>query len=75
VASLMLLAVQCLTSLFYYIPMCSLAAVICVSVASMFDFTSMVTSWKSHRKDSIVMLSTFAFTFFIGITEGTLDYK
>ncbi|KAJ1394925.1 sulfate transporter family-domain-containing protein, partial [Ochromonadaceae sp. CCMP2298] len=72
VATLMLLAVQFLTDLFYYIPMCVLAAVIQVSVISMSDFTSMAAAWTTHRKDAIVMISTFSCTFFLGITEGLL---
>jgi MFS superfamily sulfate permease-like transporter len=43
-----------------------LAAVIQVSVISMFDFTSMAAAWNTHRKDAIVMISTFSCTFFLG---------
>ena len=43
VASLMLLAVQFLTSLFYYIPMTVLGSIIAVSILSMLDFEEM---WK-----------------------------
>lgn len=70
VGVLMLISVQCLTSLFYYIPMCVLAAVIEISIISMLDFDSMVKAYRVHRSDCLVMVSTFALTFFVGVTEG-----
>ena len=70
VAIMMLISVQCLTSLFYYIPMCVLAAVIEISIISMVDFDSMIKAYKVHRSDCLVMSCTFLFTFFVGVTEG-----
>jgi SulP family sulfate permease len=71
-ASLMLLAVQFLTSLFYYIPMAVLGAIIQVSVLSMLDFDAMVKAYHTHRKDCIVMVSTFLLTFFVGVSQGLI---
>lgn len=70
VASLMLLAVQFLTSLFFYIPMTVLGSIIEVSVVSMVDFEEMHRAYKVHKKDFIVMVCTFLFTFFVGVSEG-----
>jgi SulP family sulfate permease len=71
-ASLMLLAVQFLTSLFYYIPMAVLGAIIQVSVVSMLDFDAMFKAYHTHRKDCIVMVSTFMLTFFVGVSQGLI---
>lgn len=70
VASLMILAVQFLTALFYYIPMNVLAAIIEVSVVSMVDFNEMQLAYKHHKKDFAVIVSTFLCTFFVGVSEG-----
>ena len=70
VGLLMLISVQCLTSLFYYIPMCVLAAVIEISIISMVDFRSMIKAYRVHGSDCLVMVATFALTFFVGVTEG-----
>jgi len=70
VGLLMLLSVQFLTSLFYFIPMCVLAAVIEISIISMVDFDSMIKAYRVHRSDCLVMVATFALTFFVGVTEG-----
>ncbi len=70
VAVMMLISVQVLTSLFYYIPMCVLAAVIEISIISMVDFDSMIKAYRVHRSDCLVMSCTFVLTFFVGVTEG-----
>ncbi|RYH26438.1 sulfate permease, partial [archaeon] len=69
-ASFILLAVLTLTSSLYYIPMSSLAAVIEVSIISMLDFTSMRNAYHVDKRDCMVMVATFLFTFFIGVSEG-----
>lgn len=70
VAVLMLFAVQFMTALFYYIPMCVLGAVIEISVISMLDFEAMIKAYTVHRYDCLVMVSTFMLTFFVGVSEG-----
>lgn len=70
VAIFMILALLTLTSLFYYIPMAVLAAVIEVSIISMLDFASMVKAYQIDRRDCLVMVLTFLITFFVGVTEG-----
>eukprot|EP01039_Chlorochromonas_danica_P011715 gene11715-13151_t len=69
-ATLILIALIALTSFLYYIPMAVLAAVIEASIISMFDFSSMVAAYHTDRRDCLVMVATFLFTFFLGVTEG-----
>jgi SulP family sulfate permease len=70
-ATLILFSVQYLTPLFYYIPMSVLGAVIQVSVLSMIDFDAMLKAYRTHhQKDCLVMVVTFVFTFFIGVSQG-----
>eukprot|EP01040_Poterioochromonas_malhamensis_P003310 gene3310-3532_t len=69
-ATFMIIALLSLTSFFYYIPMTVLAAVIEVSIISMIDFDSMIKAYKKDRRDCFVMVITFLFTFFLGVTEG-----
>lgn len=70
VALLVLFFVQFLTPLFFFIPMCVLAAIIIVSVLSMIDFEAMVSAYRTHRRDCLVMVATFLLTFFVGVSEG-----
>jgi SulP family sulfate permease len=69
-ATCMIIALCTLTSFFYYIPMCVLAAIIEVSIISMIDFDSMVKAYHQDRRDCFVMVVTFLFTFFLGVTQG-----
>lgn len=59
-----------MTSFLYYIPMAVLGAVIEVSIVSMLDFPAMREAYHKDRRDFWVMVITFCFTFFIGVTEG-----
>jgi sulfate permease, SulP family len=70
VAICMLIAVQCLTVLFYYIPKCVLGAIIMVSIISMIDFQSMLVARRTHPRDCAVMVVTCLCTFFLGVSEG-----
>lgn len=69
-ATLILISLLSITSLFYYIPMCVLGGVIDVSILSMIDFQSMIEAYKGDKRDCFVMVVTCIFTFFVGITEG-----
>jgi len=69
-ATLIVFAVLFLTKLFYYIPMCVLGSVIQVSVISLLNFEAMYKAYYTHRNDCIVMVATFMFTFFVGVSEG-----
>lgn len=71
-ATIVLLTLLFMTSLFYYLPKAVLASIIMVSVFSLIDIAYARSLWK-HRKDEFVLLiTTFIITLFIGITEGIL---
>ena len=67
---LIMAALQLFTTWFYYIPMAILAAIIVVSIVPMVDFGEMRNSWKSDRRDFMVILGTFLVTFWVGVREG-----
>ena len=68
-----LLSVLFLTSLFYYLPMATLGAIIEVSVVSMMDFEGMAKAYKQQNyPDFAIMSITALCTFFIGISYGLL---
>jgi SulP family sulfate permease len=69
-ATLMILALLFFTPYFYYIPMCTLGAIIQVSVISMLDFPTMMETYRVDKRDCAVMVLTFLCTFFIGIQQG-----
>jgi sulfate permease, SulP family len=70
VATCMLIAVQSLTFLFYYIPKSVLGAIIMISTISMMDFETMWKIRRTHPRDCAVMVVTFLCTFFLGVSEG-----
>ena len=70
VATLVLISVEFLTALFFYIPMSVLGAIIMVSVISMMDFDAMMKAYHTHPNDCAVMVLTCLSTFFIGVSEG-----
>lgn len=59
-----------LTPLFYYLPKAVLAAIIILSVISLFDYKEAKNLWKTHKKDFGVMAVTFLSCFFFGIDHG-----
>uniref|UniRef100_G1STR8 Sodium-independent sulfate anion transporter n=1 Tax=Oryctolagus cuniculus TaxID=9986 RepID=G1STR8_RABIT len=72
---LVLLALGCLTPLFYYIPKAALAAVIIVAVAPLFDTRIFGTLWRVKRLDLLPLCVTFLLCFWevqYGILAGTL---
>lgn len=71
-ATLMIVSLLTITSLFYYIPMAVLGSVIIISVSSMTDFGAMCDAWRIDTYDFAVMTVTCITTFFIGITPGVL---
>ncbi len=58
------------TPLFYYLPKAVLAAIIILSVISLFDYKEAKNLWKTHKKDFIVMAVTFVSCFAFGIDHG-----
>lgn len=61
-----------LTPLFYFLPKAILAAIILLSVKSLFDWQEAKHLWKTHRSDFYMMLTTFIVTLAFGIEEGVL---
>lgn len=61
-----------LTDLFYYLPKAVLAAIILLSVFSLFDWKEGKHLWRTHRYDFHMMLTTFLATLTFGIEEGVL---
>lgn len=61
-----------LTKLFYYLPTPVLAAIILLSVKSLFDYKEAIHLWKTHKGDFAMMLFTFFATLILGIEEGVL---
>jgi SulP family sulfate permease len=69
----MLISLQFFTSVFYYLPLATLGAIIVVSVMSMMDFKSVRVAYnQGFRMDCVVMVGTLLCTFFAGVTEGLL---
>ncbi|XP_023555090.1 sodium-independent sulfate anion transporter isoform X2 [Octodon degus] len=72
---LVLLSLDYLTSLFYYIPKAALAAVIIMAVAPLFDTKIFGTLWRVKRLDLLPLCVTFLLCFWevqYGILAGTL---
>jgi SulP family sulfate permease len=59
-----------LTPLFYYLPKAVLAAIILLSVRSLFDFKEATHLWRTHHRDLFMMLVTFIVTLAVGVEEG-----
>jgi len=59
-----------LTPLFYFLPKAILAAIILLSVKSLFEWKEAKHLWHAHRKDFYMMLTTFIVTLAFGIEEG-----
>uniref|UniRef100_A0A8D2JMB3 Sodium-independent sulfate anion transporter n=1 Tax=Sciurus vulgaris TaxID=55149 RepID=A0A8D2JMB3_SCIVU len=73
--ALVLLSLDYLTSLFYYIPKAALAAVIIMAVAPLFDTKIFGTLWRVKRLDLLPLGVTFLLCFWeiqYGILAGTL---
>lgn len=61
-----------LTPVFYFLPKAILAAIVLLSVKSLFEYKEAIHLWKTHRGDFCMMLATFLVTLFFGIEEGVL---
>ena len=71
-AILIALTLVFLTPFFYYLPKAILAAIILLSVKSLFDWKEAKHLWQTHRSDFYMMLTTFIVTLAFGIEEGVL---
>ncbi len=61
-----------LTPVFYFLPKAILAAIVLLSVKSLFEYKEAIHLWKTHRGDFFMMLATFLITLIFGIEEGVL---
>jgi SulP family sulfate permease len=71
-AGLVLLTLLFLTSLFYYLPIPILAAIIMVSIFGLIDFKYPRQLWKKTREESVAFIVTFVITMTVGIPQGIL---
>jgi len=69
-AMIVLLALSLITSLFYYLPLAALAAMIEVAVMNLIDFNEMYMAYVLDKRDFVVMIITFATTLGLGVKEG-----
>lgn len=69
-ALLVALVLLFFTPAFYFLPKAVLAAIIILSVISLFDFKEFKHLWKTHKKDFWVMAVTFISCFLFGIDHG-----
>jgi len=65
-----LMALYALTSLFYYLPLAALSAMILVAVMNLIDFDEMILAYHLDKRDFVVMLVTFLTTILLGVKEG-----
>ncbi len=61
-----------LTPVFYFLPKAILAAIVLLSVKSLFEYKEAINLWKTHRGDFWMMTATFIVTLLFGIEEGVL---
>jgi len=66
------LTLMFLTPLFFYLPKAILAAIILLSVKSLFEWKEALHLWEAHKEDFFMMLITFIVTLSLGIEEGVL---
>jgi len=67
---IVLAALFLITSWFYYLPLCALAAMVEVAVLNLVDFHEMRMAWEMDKRDFIVMIITFLTTLGVGVKEG-----
>ncbi|XP_067670995.1 sodium-independent sulfate anion transporter-like [Haliotis asinina] len=70
--ALILLALDLLTPLFYYIPNAALAAVIISAVLQMVDYKIVLILWRANKWDLVPYTITFIASLAIGIEYGIL---
>lgn len=69
-ASIVLLALFFITSWFFYLPLCALAAMVEVAVLNLVDFHEMRMAYTLDKRDFVVMIITFGVTLGLGVKEG-----
>jgi SulP family sulfate permease len=71
-ACLIVITLLAITKALYYIPYCALAAIIEVSVLNIIDFGAMHNAYRLNKQDFLVMVTSFLFTFFLGMEMGIM---
>jgi len=71
-AVLVLLTLLFLTSLFFYMPIALLSAIIFQSVIGLIDLNEIKNLWKTDRKDFLMLMVTLIITVVLGIDYGIL---
>lgn len=71
-AIIVLLAVNFLTGSFYYIPLCTLAAIVQVAICNILDLGPFLYAYRASKSEFLVMFATFAVTIGLGIDKGIL---
>ena len=61
-----------LTPLFRHLPMSVLAAIILLAVYNLFDYAEAARLWRVHKRDFVMLVSTFLGTLILGIELGVL---
>jgi sulfate transporter 4 len=72
-ASVVLLTLVLLTSLFTHLPLCALAAIIVSSVVGLFDYSEAKFLWRVKKTDFVLWLASFAGTLFFGVEVGIIS--
>nr|CAD7409319.1 unnamed protein product [Timema cristinae] len=70
--TIILLALGYLTPYFYFIPRCTLAAVLITAVMFMIDFKIMIHLWKCSKRDLFALLITLVSSLMFGVEVGLL---
>jgi len=71
-ALVVILTLLYLTPVFYYLPYCSLAAVVIVAGVNLIDIKAIRYLYKTKKRDFFIAMFTFVTTLLIGIQEGIL---
>ena len=69
-AALIGLTLLFLTSVFYYLPLSVLGAIILVAVFGLIDWKYPAFLWKTNKSDLVMLVITFVVTLIFGIKEG-----
>lgn len=71
-AAIVGLSLLFLTSLFKHLPLAVLAAIILLAVINLFDYREAIRLWRVHRRDFVMLITTFIGTLVFGIELGVL---
>ena len=72
-AAIIAVVLSFFTDWFYYLPKSILAAIILVAVVNLINVNYAIRLYKTAKDEFLVLLITFLFTLFTGITEGILS--